>query len=177
VTLVRDPATKLSRGTAFACFREAEAARAALLTEATRRPWLLGQNLQLVAATDRASATHAADERRQAASGHKKEDSRRNLHLARVGLVQSDEPGASAMTPSERSKREEAWKQKKEKLSNPNFVISDCRLSVRNLPTSVDETQLRKLAMTAAEAAPKAAGALQIRQVKNRASTQGSFAV
>jgi nucleolar protein 4 len=166
VTVVRDPATKLSRGTAFACFTDPRAVLEALLSEQSRRPWLLGQQVQLVAATNKASATQAADERRAAASVHKKEGSKRHLELARLGLVQPDEEGAKDLTPAERLKREQAWAEKKEKLSNPNFVVSEFRLSVRNLPTTVDEAQLRKLAYEGALAAPQSAGRPVIKQVK-----------
>ena len=166
VTVVRDPATKLSRGTAFACFTDPRAVHEALLSEQSRRPWLLGQQVQLVPATDKASATQAADERRAAASVHKKEGSKRHLELARLGLVQPEEEGAKDLTPAERLKREQAWAEKKEKLSNPNFVVSEFRLSVRNLPTTVDEAQLRKLAYEGALAAPQSAGRPVIKQVK-----------
>jgi nucleolar protein 4 len=161
ISIVRDPATKLSKGTAFACYHSEDGLSAALASE--KRPWLLGQSLQLSRATDRESASKAANDRREAVRA---KESRRNMHLARLGLKQPDEEGAEHLSLVERRKREDAWKAKKEKLTNPNFIVSDCRLSVRNLPPGINEDRLRELTLQACDKAPKSAGKPALKQVK-----------
>ena len=78
----------------------------------------------------------------------------------------ADDTGYADLSQVERKKREEAWRQKKLKLANPNFLVSDVRLSVRNLPPAVDDERLRELATNAAQAAHESAGPPTIRQVK-----------
>ena len=79
-----------------------------------------------------------------------KEASRRNAHLARLGLTLPGERGAEHLPEAELKKREQAWAAKKEKLKSPNFLVSATRLSVRSLPTQVGEAELKKLALWAA---------------------------
>ena len=173
--VVRDPSTKLSRGTAFVCFVESAAAERAV---AERQLRLLGHTVDVMSATDKKEAVMSAAERKEAAKN--KEQSRRNLHLAKLGLTQPDEEGAAAMSLTERRRREEAWKTKKERLKNTNFIISATRLSVRNLPTSIDEAALRAVAMDAAAGAQKRFGAPKLKQVKivrdeERRDARGEF--
>ncbi len=49
-------------------------------------------------------------------------------------VILSNTESAEGVSPSDLAKRNEAYKQKKLKLKNPNFFISKTRLSVRNLP-------------------------------------------
>ncbi|KAL3892693.1 MAG: hypothetical protein SGPRY_014880, partial [Prymnesium sp.] len=121
--VVRDAATKLSRGTAFVCFAEE-------------------------AAAERAAQQKQVCERSQGGVGS-------------LGL--GDEPAAAAMSLTERRRREDAWKAKKEKLKSTNFVISPTRLSVRNLPPLIDEAALRAVAIKAASSA-KGAGPAKLKQ-------------
>lgn len=48
-----------------------------------------------------------------------------------------------------REKRRRAQEEKRTKLKSPNFVISPTRLSIRNIPFSMTEPQLRALAVRA----------------------------
>jgi len=159
---VRDPNTKLSKGTAFARF---EAVAAAVSAVGQRGVSLLGQPLEIAPATDRASAAKATADRKAVDKG-KDGGAGKKMHLARLGLVLPDDPAAERLPLAERRRREEAWRQKKEKLSSPNFTVSDVRLSVRNLPTSLDEAKLRDLALSAAASAKGAAAAPRLKQVK-----------
>eukprot|EP00122_Pirum_gemmata_P011555 Pgem_evm1s10707 len=43
------------------------------------------------------------------------------------------------------TKRQKSWQEMTRKLKDPTFAISDTRLSVRNIPTNIDEIELRKL--------------------------------
>ena len=168
-TVVRDAATKLSKGTAFACFAEVGDCQAALKAAGGPRGGnslaMLGQTVNIAPATDKRTAESEAEARRQ--EGRRpKEESRRNMHLARLGLTLSEDSGFDKLPINERRKREDAWKQKREKLASPNFIVSDVRLSVRGLPPSVDEDKLREIAMKAAGGAAKSAGKPKLKQVK-----------
>ena len=126
---------------------------------------MLGQTVNIAPATDKRTAESEAEARRQ--EGRRpKEESRRNMHLARLGLTLSEDSGFDKLPINERRKREDAWKQKREKLASPNFIVSDVRLSVRGLPPSVDEDKLREIAMKAAGGAAKSAGKPKLKQVK-----------
>ena len=158
VRVVRDAATKLSKGTAFVCFKLAASAEKCLQRQASEAVVVLGQAVTLSAATDKESADTNAKERREAA--HQKEASRRNMHLARLGLVLAGDDGYEALPLAERRKREDAWKQKK----RSNFLVSDCRLSVRNLPPAVDETGCATSRLGGGARA--ASGSAKVKQVK-----------
>ena len=139
------------------------AALGAIMGAATGGLWLGGRQLQLCEAMDKEGAARAQEERQMAAKD--KGPGRRNLHLARLGL-QAGEAADSELPQAEREKRELAWKAKKEKLSNPNFIVSATRLSVRSLPPAINEEQLRAMALEAAGTAQKRHGPAKLRQVK-----------
>ena len=45
------------------------------------------------------------------------------------------------VSKSDMLKRAQGYAEKKAKLKNPNFSVSRTRLSIRNIPTTVDEKQ------------------------------------
>jgi nucleolar protein 4 len=139
------------------------AALGAIVGAAAGGLWLGGRQLQLCEAMDKEGAARAQEERQMAAKD--KGPGRRNLHLARLGL-QAGEAADSELPQAERERRELAWKAKKEKLSNPNFIVSATRLSVRSLPPAINEDQLRAMALEAAGTAQKRHGPAKLRQVK-----------
>jgi hypothetical protein len=47
-------------------------------------------------------------------------------------------------------KRVNAWSEKKEKLKNPNYVVSKTRLNCRNLPLQVEEKRLKEICIEGA---------------------------
>ncbi|RKP18172.1 hypothetical protein ROZALSC1DRAFT_30102, partial [Rozella allomycis CSF55] len=71
---------------------------------------------------------------------------KRNYFLLKEGVIFPDSPAAKDLTPSELKRRMESFDERKRQLKNPNFIVSKTRLSVRNLPLDVDETQLKLLA-------------------------------
>ena len=136
--VVRDPATGLSRGSAFVCYNAVGHAQLALAAASGGRgPTIHGQPLTLSAATSRQGAAELARSRQE---GHGKGESKRNLHLARLGLVQAGDAAAEGMPRAELQKREGAWAQKKQKLASPNFAVSSTRLS-RAQPAAVDRRE------------------------------------
>ncbi|KAL1925157.1 uncharacterized protein VTP21DRAFT_40 [Calcarisporiella thermophila] len=77
-------------------------------------------------------------------------EDKRNLYLMREGVIFPNTPAAETITPSELSKRQASYATRKTLLAkNPSLFISKTRLSVRNLPLSVDDKELRRLAVSA----------------------------
>ena len=54
---------------------------------------------------------------------------RRHGHLAREGLILEGEEAAEGVSTADLEKRTRLWQETKEKLKNPNFVVSPTRLS------------------------------------------------
>ncbi|KAG0172651.1 RNA recognition motif-containing protein [Apophysomyces sp. BC1034] len=103
---------------------------------------LNGRVLDVTLAVDRNQALKIKEDR----SNLRKKEDTRNLYLMREGVVFPDTPAAETMTPAELQKRQMSFSfRKKQIASNPSMYISKTRLSIRNLPVSVDDTALRKL--------------------------------
>ncbi|KYK67098.1 RNA recognition motif-containing protein [Toxoplasma gondii TgCatPRC2] len=76
----------------------------------------------------------------------RKEDSasRRHLNLAFEGMISPKSAAFEELPPAEQRRRLQAWREKKEKMKNPNYFVNPTRLSVRNLPTSTSANELRE---------------------------------
>ena len=75
---------------------------------------------------------------------------KRNLYLAREGVILPSSAGAAGvMSEDELKRRERYYREKKRKLDNPNFMVSRVRLSLRNLPLECDEKQVKRTLMAA----------------------------
>ena len=145
--IVADPYTGISRGTAFVHFEKQESIDLALQASQNGGVRMMGHPLEISRAVERKLAARLSGGVEQPIE-QTGEDDARNLSLARMGIVLSDDPGAKALTPVELQKREEAWSTKKEKLASSNFSVSATRLSVRNIPVHVTEDQLRAFALS-----------------------------
>ncbi|CAG8444368.1 12677_t:CDS:2 [Funneliformis mosseae] len=103
---------------------------------------LRGRVLSIVKAVDRNEAHNIMEMNQQK---RRKED-RRNIYLLQEGVIFPDSLSAKLLTPSEVNKRVTSYSFRKNLLAkNPNLYISKTRLSVRNLPLTVDESTLKKL--------------------------------
>lgn len=69
----------------------------------------------------------------------------RNLHLANEGLVVRGSPAAAQVSESDFIKREHAQTQKKQKLRDPNYFVSDTRLAIRNIPKNITQPELKEI--------------------------------
>ncbi|KAI3438130.1 hypothetical protein D9Q98_000571 [Chlorella vulgaris] len=67
----------------------------------------------------------------------------RRLALAKEGAIAEGSPAWTDMPAADRAKRKRAAEEKKLKLKSPNFSVSGTRLSVRNIPTTWTERQLK----------------------------------
>ncbi|KAJ3127082.1 hypothetical protein HK100_009923 [Physocladia obscura] len=74
----------------------------------------------------------------------------RHLYLIKEGVIFPNSNEAIGLTPSEVSKRQKSYSERKRLLDkNPNLFLSRTRLSVRNLGTRISDAILKKAAVTA----------------------------
>ncbi|OMJ28792.1 putative RNA-binding protein [Smittium culicis] len=72
---------------------------------------------------------------------------KRNTYLIREGVVFPNSESASKLTPEELEAHQKYYGTRKYQLSrNPNLIMSKTRLCIRNIPKSVTEPELRKVA-------------------------------
>eukprot|EP01094_Clydonella_sp_ATCC50884_P010044 TRINITY_DN1960_c0_g4_i1.p1 TRINITY_DN1960_c0_g4~~TRINITY_DN1960_c0_g4_i1.p1 ORF type:complete len:927 (+),score=367.14 TRINITY_DN1960_c0_g4_i1:91-2781(+) len=159
--LTRDRETGRPRGSGFVNFFKRSSVEAvlaeayprglptsSLASERTSNMTLDGRPLIIDVAVDRDKAKEFSDT-------HKKErQDKRNLYLLHEGLVKAGEPGSEGVSKSDLDKRQAGFRERKEKLKNPNFFVSRTRLSCRNLPTELDESGLKEIFKKAAKKAP-----------------------
>ncbi|KAI8389273.1 hypothetical protein BD560DRAFT_452161 [Blakeslea trispora] len=106
---------------------------------------LHGRVLDVTLAVDREQAKQIKDDN----LSQKRKEDKRNLYLMREGVVFPDSPAAATMTPSELSKRQMSFSSRKKLISsNPSLFISKTRLSIRNLPIKITDTELRQLGIS-----------------------------
>ncbi|KAF0521883.1 RNA-binding domain-containing protein [Gigaspora margarita] len=103
---------------------------------------LHGRVLSIVKAVDKDEAHRLTEENKN----KKQREDRRNIYLIKEGVIFPNTPDAALLTSSEVVKRSASFSTRKNLLAkNPNLFISKTRLSVRNLPLSVDEKKLKNL--------------------------------
>lgn len=65
------------------------------------------------------------------------------------GTIEEGSAAWETMSATDRSKRKRAAQEKNTKLRSPNFSVSRTRLSVRNIPFTMQEKQLKQLFVAA----------------------------
>lgn len=101
-----------------------------------------GRVLDVTRAVERKDAEKIKDEKQAL----KKKEDKRNIYLMYEGVVFPNTPAAETMSPRELSKRQMSFSMRKRLLNqDPILFISKTRLSIRNLPTHVDDATLKKL--------------------------------
>ena len=68
---------------------------------------------------------------------------------AREGAIEEGSPAWEALSVGDRGKRKRAAEEKNLKLRSPNFSVSQTRLSLRNIPQSLDEKGIKQLFIAA----------------------------
>jgi len=127
--IVRDKTTNRSMGTAFVRFREQSSVSEALSQQPPMT--LAGRELVVVRAVPKEQAQAIAELSAEERSKKRKKEDRRHLYLAREGKLTADME--EQIPKSDAVKRQNADREKQQKLTNPNFFVSPTRLSVRNL--------------------------------------------
>ncbi|KAF2722721.1 RNA-binding domain-containing protein [Polychaeton citri CBS 116435] len=104
-----------------------------------------GRVLQVTRAVDKNEANRLTEE--GVSMRYYRDKDKRRLYLLSEGTVSPQSALWEKMSPSERTMREASAKQRKQLIeSNPSLHLSLTRLSIRNLPRSVDSKQLKELA-------------------------------
>ena len=107
-----------------------------------------GRVLQLSRAVDKSEADRLTQE--SAAHRYKRNEDKRRLYLLSEGTISSNSKLWEKLSPSERTMRDASAKQRRMLIeSNPSLHLSLTRLSIRNIPRSVDSKELKSLAREA----------------------------
>lgn len=72
-------------------------------------------------------------------------DDPRNLYLLQEGLITTESPAARDLHPRYLQMIQDDYETRKQQLKNSNYFVSKTRLSVRNLPRTMTENDLRRL--------------------------------
>ncbi|OTF70565.1 RNA-binding protein 28-like protein, partial [Euroglyphus maynei] len=157
-----------SKGTGFIKFKNLDDARECL-NEANiaenSRFYLDGKQLIITTAVNRNQLEEIRD-----ANRHKHKD-KRNLYLAKEGLIYPDSPAAVGVSAGDLKKRLLLEEKKRKLLQNLHYFISDRRLCIHNLPSNYDDTKLRQLFTTSVK--DKNARILWAKVMRNRSRTDG----
>lgn len=177
--LVVDPVTERPRGTAFVsfyrqedcetCFREAPRKKEAgllgsaergsssatkysvledELADPTGRYTVDGRVVQVSRAVSKEEAAQLME--KGSALRNSRDRDKRRLYLLSEGTVSPDSPLYNLLSPSEIRMREASTKQRRSIVqNNPSLHLSLARLSVRNIPRSIDSKGLKELARRA----------------------------
>lgn len=78
---------------------------------------------------------------------------------AREGAIEEGSPAWEALSVGDRGKRKRAAEEKNLKLRSPNFSVSRTRLSLRNIPQSLDEKGIKQLFIAAVSSSSPSSGA------------------
>lgn len=136
--IVMDKNTGISKGSAFVKFSDPAVAEKCI--ESAKDGMTIKDRIcKIDLAVDKDSAAKLKSE---AKIGKDK----RNLYLANEGLIADN---AQSMSDYDRDKRLRAQSDKKKKLQNPLFFVSNNRLSIRNIGKQVTDNELRLLCLKA----------------------------
>lgn len=108
--------------------------------------FLNGRLLNISWALSRSDATQAAKD----GKARRRAEDKRNMYLITEGVIFPDSDEAKGMSPSELSRRQKSYTERKRLLAlNPNLFMSKTRLSIRNLNLKVDDKLLQSSAQNA----------------------------
>ena len=138
--VVINPYTEKSRGTAFAKFKRREDAQKCLEEDPeSAKLYIDGQRLTVTLAVSRDKLEELETAK------HNRHKDKRNLYLAKEGLIYPNSPAAVGVSQADLKKRLQLEEAKRRLLQNLHYFISDRRLCVHNLPPSVTDAKLRAI--------------------------------
>lgn len=139
--ICKDKETDESKGTAFAKFKDAKDAKKCIKEfkdqEMQFKFHLDGRNLIMLSAISR-------DQVQEVKQKGAKSD-KRNLALAKEGYIHPQSDEAKEMSKGDLEKRKALFLRQREQLKNLHNFVSDTRLCVHNLPSTMDDARLRKI--------------------------------
>ncbi|XP_033739405.1 RNA-binding protein 28-like isoform X2 [Pecten maximus] len=141
--LVMDSQTEHSKGMAFVQFRTVEGAKSCLekANDESRDGGITVDNRKLCIAV--AVSRDKAKDFKEVEK--KKQEDKRNLHLAREGMIRPGTQAAEGLSKDDLQKRMKVENIKREKLKKPNIFISATRLCVRNLPIQFTDKEFKQV--------------------------------
>ncbi|KAJ1742243.1 RNA recognition motif-containing protein [Coemansia sp. RSA 989] len=114
--------------------------------DATSQFMLDGRMLSVVKAVNRDRAHDLAVEGTQ----KRKSKDKRSAYLLKEGVIFPDTPAAALMAPADLEHHIKEYSVRKNQiLKNPNLYMSRTRLTVHNIPRSIDDAALRSAAISA----------------------------
>ncbi|DBA82043.1 TPA: hypothetical protein ACH3X1_007738 [Trebouxia sp. C0004] len=165
--LVMNKASQQPKGTAFVEYWDTSTAAAAAAACQKAREggaggiMVGGRTVEVDLALSQDDARNLASGGRATAAGK----DNRNLYLAKEGTIEEGSAAWDSLSVTDRTKRKRAAEEKNTKLRSPNFSVSRTRLSVRNIPLTMQENALKQLFIAAVkEHASKARP--QVKQAK-----------
>ncbi|KAL3142888.1 hypothetical protein ABBQ38_003176 [Trebouxia sp. C0009 RCD-2024] len=151
--LVMNKETQQPKGTAFVEYWDTSTAQAAAAACQKAREggaggiMVGGRTVEVDLALSQDDARNLASGGRASAGPGGKDN--RNLYLAKEGTIEEGSAAWTTMSATDRSKRKRAAEEKNTKLRSPNFSVSRTRLSVRNIPFTLQEKELKQLFIAA----------------------------
>nr|XP_033343102.1 RNA-binding protein 28 [Megalopta genalis]XP_033343103.1 RNA-binding protein 28 [Megalopta genalis]XP_033343104.1 RNA-binding protein 28 [Megalopta genalis]XP_033343105.1 RNA-binding protein 28 [Megalopta genalis] len=133
-----DPLTEYSKGTAFVKFKNIEDAEKCLAA---------GTGLEI---DDQIMEAQRAIDRNEIESKAKSKQLKykdtRNLYLVKEGVIMAGSAAASGVSATDMAKRLQMEQWKSQILRNLHMFVSRSRLIIHNLPSTLDDAKLRKIA-------------------------------
>uniref|UniRef100_A0A8C4NJ41 RNA binding motif protein 28 n=1 Tax=Eptatretus burgeri TaxID=7764 RepID=A0A8C4NJ41_EPTBU len=146
VRIVVHPDTERSKGCAFAKFKSQGAAQSCIAeskrSEVDAGIVVGGRKLLVALALSRGEA--------QQMTKKCQPNDRRNLYLAREGLIRPGTLAAKGLSEADLAKRARFEQMNRKRLRNLNIFVSRTRLCVHNIPKSVDDRQFKQIFIQAA---------------------------
>ncbi|CAG0916426.1 unnamed protein product [Notodromas monacha] len=157
-----DPVTMHPKGTAFVQFQNLKGAEA-ILSAPEESLVFSGRTLKVVKALGRGGAGEVKKDHEM--SKVKPIKDKRNLYLAREGLIREGTASAAGVSPHDLTLRQNLAKYKKNVLKDLTMFVSPTRLCIHNVPFSMDSKELREVMR---KNSPKGAAITECRVMRDK---------
>ncbi len=173
--IVKDKVTGLSKGSAFVKFRNKDSVEI-LLSELSKKDLANKNTLEINNRKCFVNIAVSKSDLSVLKSSKQLGKDKRNLYLANEGINiigQSE----TIMLKQDKEKRAKAQAEKKKKLQNPIFFISNKRLSIRNLSKKVTNHELKIICLKAVKRGLIDKGLVSTDDLKNQIVAEGLSAI
>ncbi|EDO05627.1 RNA recognition motif domain containing protein [Babesia bovis T2Bo] len=130
----------LERDAEFARSAETSRSRVKLSKAAGLGFSLNGRRLKLSSAISREEASTL---KKREPAPKEEFSNKKHSELLMEGVILETSPEFQNLTPAQKKLQLDSWKEKVEKMKNPNMFVNPKRLCIRNLPNNVDVNNLR----------------------------------
>ncbi|XP_028391945.1 RNA-binding protein 28-like [Dendronephthya gigantea] len=173
--IVVDSVTDHSRGCAFVKFEKKQSAEECLEkygeeNEVSEELILRKRPLSVTLAVTKGKVSQLLADKDATKKGPR---DKRNLYLAKEGVITPGTEAAVGLSKSDLQKRQKALEEKNAKLKIPHYIVSKTRLCFRNLPLHIDNKKLSEVLRTVCEGKPKTVQKVQIMRNMDRLDSSG----